>query len=893
MATAVLSQTQPSLSSPMLGSASHDLNDLREGTISVPSSNPISLSSKNECRRSDELPLSSLATSVHFPSRRHNVDTSSSIGNEEDLHDSASSQLPQNNEFAKSSEIPGVESPSPSSGALVTDIMEKREAVAAEVKDVEDSVMQENEKDDADADNALPHDSSVPKDDAEDSTVVEDAAVTANNPTLAHEETEEVGLDICSLFDENAEISNGCTALIPYNPANNDVKILLAKATDFSSKPVIPHKGLVNLGNTCYLNSALQMIISVEDFVDEIIALYRESIDGDSVQDASAELIQYPLRDALAEFFLSMDCFHRQREGRDETKSANDISPADPSKLKKIIDELTPQFAGFMQQDSHELLSTLLDLLHDEMKQPPPTTEKEAETSKEDQSNVPYVLVGNEPESLADENAVASDGDDTMVLPRDDDSVNENCVVDSRDEMSISSKDSEEDYQPSIKGEKRRKREDDGYIVVQVESNEAVSSHDDDNELSCTGLVEEGAIPQDATMRKTTSYAELSVEDISSLLHDEQVLTQPLPAPYQSWASMAAGNNCNAMTCKLVGGRTQPSAPRAISLSTNTSFEETNEQDDTEQQMETIIQDPSEDIPSNVTTMLVENDEDDENDVEMEEIAPNDDDTTACCETPVDKYFTTKIRTHLTCDSCKFSRSHIETFRYLPIEIDVPSSDVMSSSTDAQHDNPTVQDGLRQFFAPEKRELKCEKCFGESATQTMEIVQLPQAMIIHLKRFIMDASPCYSRISFRKNKDAVEFGDILSLDSTDNINGVLGEYIAIGTKYPECTDVDGDWCKVSHFAGNEEEIGKVETIRNETSCVNKYRLRSNVHHIGSSANCGHYTNDSMKQQTKASEREWFRFNDSHVSTLTPEIALGDSAQKNVYMLMYLFDPGCK
>ena len=64
-----------------------------------------------------------------------------------------------------------------------------------------------------------------------------------------------------------------------------------------------------------------------------------------------------------------------------------------------------------------------------------------------------------------------------------------------------------------LKGEKRRKHEDDGYIVVQVESDEVGSSHDNDYELLPTEWVEEGetntecAIPQDATMRKTTSYA--------------------------------------------------------------------------------------------------------------------------------------------------------------------------------------------------------------------------------------------------------------------------------------------------------------------------------------------------------------------------------------------------
>merc|ERR1719242_400845 len=35
--------------------------------------------------------------------------------------------------------------------------------------------------------------------------------------------------------------------------------------------------------------------------------------------------------------------------------------------LKAVIDKSCPQFRGYYQQDSHEFLSTLLDLLHDEI----------------------------------------------------------------------------------------------------------------------------------------------------------------------------------------------------------------------------------------------------------------------------------------------------------------------------------------------------------------------------------------------------------------------------------------------------------------------------------------------------------------------------------------------
>ena len=42
---------------------------------------------------------------------------------------------------------------------------------------------------------------------------------------------------------------------------------------------------------------------------------------------------------------------------------------------------------------------------------------------------------------------------------------------------------------------------------------------------------------------------------------------------------------------------------------------------------------------------------------------------------------------------------------------------------DSELDAWTVERSLKQFFQPEKREVKCEKCqSGTTATQTMEVL---------------------------------------------------------------------------------------------------------------------------------------------------------------------------
>jgi hypothetical protein len=55
---------------------------------------------------------------------------------------------------------------------------------------------------------------------------------------------------------------------------------------------------------------------------------------------------------------------------------------------------------------------------------------------------------------------------------------------------------------------------------------------------------------------------------------------------------------------------------------------------------------------------------------------------------------------------------------------------------------PTVEKCLEQFFRPEDREIKCEKCeYGTVATQTMRILSQPKALLLHLKRFVLVEKP--------------------------------------------------------------------------------------------------------------------------------------------------------
>jgi ubiquitin C-terminal hydrolase len=197
---------------------------------------------------------------------------------------------------------------------------------------------------------------------------------------------------------------------------------------------------------------------------------------------------------------------------------------------------------------------------------------------------------------------------------------------------------------------------------------------------------------------------------------------------------------------------------------------------------------------------------------------------------PIDETFTTEVRVCLTCDSCKYRRSHTETYLHLSLEIGPPIG--------------SIEEGIRAFFKPEKRDVKCEKCFCETASQTMEVTRLPCAMLFHLKRFIVDISPDYSNISYRKDQSPVTFSPVLEIDER---SGVLGEVVATN-----------------------------EIILPQNS---KYTLRSVVNHIGSSASCGHYTADAVKQG------EWIRCNDDYVTKI-PDSYTVENVASTAYMVLY-------
>lgn len=109
-------------------------------------------------------------------------------------------------------------------------------------------------------------------------------------------------------------------------------------------------KGLINLGNTCYMASALQCLVHVQELSNYFLSgCYTTELNmtnplgyGGKVATAFARLLSQLYAD-------------------DNQKAVA------PRELKTILGNINQSFGGYQQQDSQELLAFLLDALHEDL----------------------------------------------------------------------------------------------------------------------------------------------------------------------------------------------------------------------------------------------------------------------------------------------------------------------------------------------------------------------------------------------------------------------------------------------------------------------------------------------------------------------------------------------
>lgn len=166
-----------------------------------------------------------------------------------------------------------------------------------------------------------------------------------------------------SASSASSNIAQNSSSDTPQNSTNISLKQCVPGSQSLIGRPtakVLPYDeqgtvvdcgftGLRNIGNTCFMNSTLQMLVNCKELQLYFSGgYYRKDINVTNPLGFGGRLAE-----VFAEFMNQM---------------WNGMNRAyEPTKIKELVAEKATQFANFAQHDAHEFLSFVLDGLHEDL----------------------------------------------------------------------------------------------------------------------------------------------------------------------------------------------------------------------------------------------------------------------------------------------------------------------------------------------------------------------------------------------------------------------------------------------------------------------------------------------------------------------------------------------
>ncbi|KIY53386.1 cysteine proteinase [Fistulina hepatica ATCC 64428] len=141
----------------------------------------------------------------------------------------------------------------------------------------------------------------------------------------------------------------------PEEPPKKSFSPSLARTTPSREPGTV---GLGNMGNTCFMNSALQCLVHTPELMEYFLSgVFTEELNPDN---------PLGMHGAIAQAFAVLVERLWSTDGG-STSSYTSSSSYTPRDFKMQLQRFAPQFSGYQQHDSQELVAFLLDGLHEDL----------------------------------------------------------------------------------------------------------------------------------------------------------------------------------------------------------------------------------------------------------------------------------------------------------------------------------------------------------------------------------------------------------------------------------------------------------------------------------------------------------------------------------------------